>query len=292
MTAPTSAAIAPPPQRFHREHRSVEVLGTQVAVRRAGSGPVVLYLHGHWLARRWLPFHDALAARVDLVAPDLPGFGDSARPAWLTGREDVVLVLRALVDALTGDGAGPGGADGGRVHVVGHGLGGWLAADLAVWAPERVASLTLLAPFGLRVPGDPLANVFLMNPDEYVERYFGGDDGYPDLVPGTGTPAAPGGVEEYAQRYGDMGTAAALMWERRYDLKLEQRLPAIVAGRVPTLVVDAAADRIVPASHAARWAELLGARRATVADAGHALVVTRPEPTAEAVAQFVEEVAR
>lgn len=277
MTAAPDAYVVPRPERWYEPPDLVDAAGARVAVRRHGSGPTVLYLHGHWLSRRWLPFHDALAARADVIAPDVPGFGESPKPSWLTGRDDVVLVLRGLLDAL---GTGP-------VHLVGHGLGAWLAADTAIWCPDRVASLTLVAPFGLRVPGEPLANVFLMNPDEYAERYFGGDGGaFADAVPGTGTPAAPGGAEEYAQRYGEMGTAAALMWERRYDLKLEHRLPQL--GR-PALVVEAGADRIVPAAHTARWAELLGARRVTVPGAPHALVVTDPERTADAVATFVQE---
>jgi pimeloyl-ACP methyl ester carboxylesterase len=172
------------------------------------------------------------------------------------------------------------------VHVAGYGLGAWLAADLAVWCPERVASLSVIAPFGLRVPGEPVADVFLLDPATYGEHYFGGDPVPDDLVPGTGTPAQ-GGVEEWAQRYGEMGTAASLMWGRRYDLALERRLPQLA---VPALVVDAEHDRVVPPAHAQRWTELLGARRVTVPGAAHALVVQQPERTADAVAQFVTEV--
>ncbi len=279
MTAAPPAYAVPRPERFSTEPDVIEVGGTTLAVRREGSGPVVLYLHGHWLARRWLPFHARLAEQVDLVAPDLPGFGESAKPSWLTSREDVVLVLRDLVEHL----------DAGPVHVVGHGLGAWIAADLAIWAPAQVASLTVLAPFGLRVPGEPIADIFIVNPEQYGDTYFGaaGAEGFEDLVPGTGTPMLPGGVEEYAQRYGEMGAAAALMWQRRYDLKLETRLPRL---RRPALVIDGAEDRVVPAAHAARWAELTGGRRVTVEDAGHAVHLQQPERTADAVASFVQEV--
>lgn len=282
----TGTAPAPPapgarpiprPARFWTEPDRIVVDDVELAVRRQGSGPPVLYLHGHWLTRRWLPFHERLAGSVDLIAPDHPGFGDTAAPPWLHGREDLVLFYRRALDVL-------GVA---RVHVAGYGLGAWLAADLAVWCPERVASLSLIAPFGLRVPGEPIADVFLLDPATFGEMYFGGAPAPDDLVPGTGTPAQ-GGVEEWAQRYGEMGTAASLMWRRRYDLALEHRLPWL---GVPTLVVDAEHDRVVPGAHAQRWTELLGARRTTVPGAAHALVVQEPDATADALVRFVTEVA-
>ncbi|NUR26432.1 MAG: alpha/beta hydrolase [Catenulispora sp.] len=242
------------------------------ACRREGTGAPVLFLHGHWLARDWTPFHQALAGRVDLIAPSAPGFGDSPRPDGDLGRDDVVLACRDLLDDL--------GLE--RVHVAGYGLGGWLAADLAVWAPDRVASLSVLAPFGLRVPGHPIADVFLMNPASYDDAYFNGDplDG---LIPGPGTPAQ-GGAEAYAARYGDMGTAAALMWEFRYDLKLEHRLPRL---GVPALVLEAEDDRVVPGRHTGKWAELLRARRVTL-PGGHAFPLTHAGRTAAHIADFIE----
>lgn len=274
MTAPAPAVReVPRPPRYWTEPQRLVVDDVPLALRRDGTGQPVLYLHGHWLTRRWLPVHAALARSVDLLAPDAPGFGDTPAPPELRGRDDLVLFYRRVLDAL--------GLD--RVHVVGHGLGGWLAADLAVWYPDRVASLSLLAPFGLRVPGEPVADVFLLDPATFDDQYYGGAaDGYEDLVPGVGTPAQ-GGPEEWAQRYGELGTAASLMWGRRYDLALEHRLPRT---GVPALVVAGQDDRIVPAAHTARWAELLGARTATV-PGGHAFVVTEPERTAEAVAGFI-----
>lgn len=251
---------------------TLDVDGTTVSLRRAGSGEPVLFLHGHWATARWLPLHAALAESVDLIAPDTPGFGDSPAPEWLLGRDDLVLFYRDLLDTL---GLG-------SVHVAGYGLGGWIAADLAVWFPERVRSLALLAPFGLRVPGEPIADVFLMNPAAYDDAYYNGEP-VPGLVPGVGTPA-DGGPEGFSARYGEMGTAAKLMWQRRYDLKLETRLPRL---SVRALVVRADDDRIVPAAHAERWTELLGAQLVTVPGAGHAFPITEPSSTADALTAFV-----
>jgi pimeloyl-ACP methyl ester carboxylesterase len=129
---------APDPQ-------DVELAWDVVRVRRDGAGPPLLWLHGSHLADLWLPFHRRLAGSLDVIAPTHPGFREGRPPAWLGGFDDLALFYRGLLDAL--------GLD--RVHVGGHALGGWLAAELAVLAPDRVASLSLVAPMGLRVPGGP-----------------------------------------------------------------------------------------------------------------------------------------
>lgn len=265
MTTPT-----PTRPRWHTEPELTEIAGTTVALRRGGSGEPLLYLHGHWLTRCWSPFHAALAESFDVIAPEAPGFGDSPCPSWVTGRDDVVLLYRELLDSL--------GLD--RVHLAGHGLGAWLAADFAIWNPGRVSSLSLIAPFGLRVPGEPIADVFILNPGSYDDIYYSGEP-VEGVVPGPGTPA-DGGAEEFAARYGDMGAAARLIWDFRYDLKLEHRLPGL---GVPSLVIAAEQDRVVPAAHCARWAELVGASQQTV-PGGHAVIIQRPQQVAGHIASF------
>ncbi len=277
MSQTVEAPVVPVPERFHTPATMVDTGDASIAVRRDGTGPTVLYLHGHWATRRWLPFHQALAGTVDLIAPDLPGFGESSRPDWLTGRDDMVLALRGLLDTM---GTEP-------VHLVGYGLGAWLGADFATFCPTYVRSLSVIAPFGLRVPGEPIQDIFMMNPDDIMTTYYSGPaDGFEDLVPGVGSPMQ-GGPEEFAHRYGELGMAGALIWDMRYDLKLEHRLPRL--GK-PGLVVSAASDRVVPAGHGHKWAELLSAREVIIDGAGHALVVQQPEAVAKAIASFVTEV--
>jgi pimeloyl-ACP methyl ester carboxylesterase len=268
------------PARFWTEPEAVDVAGTPVAVRRGGSGETVLFLHGHWGTRRWLPLHERLAASVAVVAPEAPGFGSTPQQPWVRGYEDVVLLYRDLLDTL--------GLE--RVHVAGYGLGGWLGADLAVWFPERVASLSLLAPYGVRVPDAPLANIFLMNPAGFDEAYGlsgAAEEFVGDLVPGVATPAE-GGPEEWAHRYGELGAAARLMWQWRYDLALEHRLPRLAARGLTSLVVGGTQDKILPSAHLHRWAGLLGSRVVEV-EGGHAFPFTAPDRTAEIITQFVKE---
>ncbi|ATL25436.1 alpha/beta fold hydrolase [Streptomyces formicae] len=110
-----------------------------VAYERAGAGEPLLLLHGighHWQA--WSPVIDILAAEHDVIAVDLPGFGESAAlpdgvPYDLA---TVTAALGALCEALEVE----------RPHVAGNSLGGLLALELG--RDKLVRSVTALSPGG------------------------------------------------------------------------------------------------------------------------------------------------
>jgi pimeloyl-ACP methyl ester carboxylesterase len=113
---------------------------TPLAFTRSGSGAPLVLLHGLGSSRRaWDPVIPLLARRFDVIAIDLPGFGDSAplpapdepQPAALAG------AVAGLLDDL--------GVT--APHLAGNSLGGWVALELAAARPA--ASLTLLSPAGL-----------------------------------------------------------------------------------------------------------------------------------------------
>ena len=112
---------------------------------RQGVGPPVLVLHAAGGAGMWNPYLDRLSENFDVIAPDHPGFGSS--PA-LDGVDSIATLVEhylSLLDSL--------GLD--RVHVVGASLGGWLAAEIACTAPERIDRLVLMAPPGILIPEAP-----------------------------------------------------------------------------------------------------------------------------------------
>jgi pimeloyl-ACP methyl ester carboxylesterase len=122
---------------------------TTLAFTRTGSGPPLVLLHGLGSARQaWDPVLPALAEQFDVIAVDLPGFGESAPlPAPVEPHPAVLAASVArLLDEL--------GIV--RPHVVGNSLGGWVALELAVLRP--VASLTLLSPAGQWRGRAPLYN--------------------------------------------------------------------------------------------------------------------------------------
>jgi pimeloyl-ACP methyl ester carboxylesterase len=115
---------------------------TALAHSRSGSGAPLLLLHALGLSRAsWAPVVPALAEHFDVLAVDLPGFGDSPP---LPGEPSPKALAAAVAAFLDERGlAVP--------HVVGNSLGGWVALELAALRP--LASVALLSPAGMW-PGD------------------------------------------------------------------------------------------------------------------------------------------
>ena len=132
------------------EIRDVEVWDGQVRtqVLVGGQGPPLLYLHPV-LGLQWDPFLDSLARHHTVYAPYLPGTvpGDPDAHKAIEDVWDLTLCYYEILDAL--------GIGGEPVAVVGHSLGGMMAAALAASEPERVSKLILLCPIGLWVDGRP-----------------------------------------------------------------------------------------------------------------------------------------
>jgi len=140
--------------------RNVTVHGYRRAYRSAGTGPVLLLVHGIGdSSESWLPVMAALARHHTVIAPDLLGHGASDKP-----RADYAVAayangMRDLLDVLGFDTA----------TLVGHSLGGGVAAQFAYQFPERCERLVLVASGGagrdvsplLRLASAPLADVFL-----------------------------------------------------------------------------------------------------------------------------------
>jgi pimeloyl-ACP methyl ester carboxylesterase len=269
----SQTAEAPRDWAHWTEPEWVEVDGLRTAYRRKGEGAPLVYLHGAGLTRQWLPLYDELSRRFDVIVPEHPGFGDTKMPGWLRGMDDFVLHYDGFLRALGIEDA----------HLVGHSLGGWIGAYLAIFYPERFRSLTLVTPAGLRVPEAPMADAFRMSPEIAMETLLSG--------------APPEKYLEYFQQgdeidntvhaYTEAITFARLMWNPRYDVKLDHRLARI---QIPTLVVGAEDDRLIPARHVERWAELVAGATSTVVEGepgeptGHLLIVQRPRELAEVVA--------
>ena len=273
-TAAPAAATVPRPRHFYTEPEWIEVGGVRVAYRRKGEGQPTLYLHGAGLTRMWLPLYERLSDSVDLIVPEHLGYGETEMPDWLDGFDDLVIHYDMLLDALELE----------RVHLVGYSLGGWIAAELAVFYPRRFETLTLITPIGLRIPGKPLADLFAMEPETLFATFFNDPANALQVAPDMES------LDEVEHQFGEMATLARLAWNPRFDPKLERRLARISC---PTLVVSAENDRLVPDEMAQRYAHVIaGARTATVPGTGHALIVEQPEKTADVVSAFIQENAR
>jgi pimeloyl-ACP methyl ester carboxylesterase len=251
----------------------LELAGGRVHLLRGGTGEPVLFLHAAGGAGEWLPFYGLLAASgFEVIAPDHPGFGKSDEFPEAEAVDDLVFHYLDVLDAL--------GLD--RPHVVGASFGGWIAAELAVYAPHRIGSLTLLSAAGLRLPEHPVTDLFLLPPARVVATLFHTP---PPAAP-AGSADAPPDVDAVLAAYREATALARFCWVPfMSDPKLERRLGRISA---PTLVVAPSDDRLIPVEHARRYAARIpGAAYAEVAGCGHAMYFEKPAEFASVVAGFL-----
>jgi pimeloyl-ACP methyl ester carboxylesterase len=236
-----------------------------------GERPPLLYLHGTAPSGRWLPVHEQLTERFSVYAPDLPGFGGTEAPEWVEGMDDLLLHLRELLDAL-------GLA---RPHVVGYSLGGWLAAELAVFYPERVGGLVLAAAPGLHVAEATVADLFALGGERLARTLFHNPADASLFFSSSPT------VEERVRQYRELTMLARLAWNPSFDPKLRRRLRRVAS---PTLLLWGAEDRLVPPAHGEAYrAALPDARLTLLPECGHMAPLERPDAFAAAIIAFLEE---
>jgi|SRR5580658_2377919 pimeloyl-ACP methyl ester carboxylesterase len=139
----------------------INVAGDVVSVTVGGHGPVVVLLHGYAEdSRMWRPLAIALAPRFTVVAPDLPGIGNSSIPS--TG-SDMKTAARRVRDAVHAMGFR-------RVYVVGHDIGLMVAYAYAAMYPHEVGRLALMDAFLPGIAGwEPIYN----NPNLWHFRFHG-----------------------------------------------------------------------------------------------------------------------
>jgi pimeloyl-ACP methyl ester carboxylesterase len=246
--------------------------GVSVRVRRAGSGPPMLFLHGAGGWPAWLPFFERLSQRYTLTVPEHPCFGGSDDPHWLRNVSDLAMYYLDLLEATF---AAP-------VHVIGHSLGGWTAAEAAVRNKSRFASLTLLAPAGIRVKGVPPGDNFIWAPEEGARNRF-----YDQSFAAALLQAPPPTDEELDLELQSRLAAVKFGWEPRWlNPDLEKWLHRIT---VPTHVVWGREDKILPSAYAKLWGERVAGAQVTMVEAcGHSPHVERSGTVGDKVIAFLD----
>lgn len=249
---------------------TVTAAGVDLHVRRGGKGAPLLVLHRDIGTLDSLPFYDALAQNHEVFIPDHPGYGKSPRPDWLANVRDIAVVYRALVGKL----------DLRQATLVGLGFGGWIAAEMATFAPVDTARLVLVGAMGVKPPEGEILDQALVSYIEYVRAGFHDPEGF-DRVFG----ARPSSEQLVAWDIcREMSFRVA--WK---PYMYSDSLPHLLAGaQARTLVVHGATDQIVPASVSKLYAaNLPNARLETLAKAGHLAELDQPEALASLITKFI-----
>jgi pimeloyl-ACP methyl ester carboxylesterase len=238
---------------------SIAIAGAKLHLTRAGKGRPLLVLHHDTGTLPRLPFYDALAERFDVLVPHHPGYGKSQRPDWLRHPRDIAVMYRWLLSEL--DLASP--------VLVGLGLGGWIAAEMATSAPRDVGALALVGAMGVKPPQGEILDQALLSYVDYVKAGFHRQSAM-DAVYGA-EPSTDQLVEWDVCR--EMSFRIA--WK---PYMYSQTLPHLLGGvKARALVVHGDDDRVVPLSAAEVYAKgLPNATLEIVKDCGHYVEMEKP----------------
>lgn len=276
--------------------RREEVLlhGHRVSYLTAGSGPLLLLMHGiTQSAEAWREVIPRLATRFEVLAPDLLGHGQSAKPVGDYSMGAYASAVRDLFPVLRHRSA----------TVVGHSLGGGVAMQFAYQFPQRTERLVLVSSGGLgrelhptiraaTLPGaEPvlrlLAGARLRSTVEFVGRLlhrFGVEAG-PDIA------ESWKGFTSLADddaRQAFLTTLRTSVGPRGQRVSATDRL--YLASELPTMIVWGERDPIIPVEHGRSAASAIpGSRFEVFAEAGHFPHLADPARFAALLISFIDE---
>ena len=154
-------AAARPAEGADIASRTASIAGVDFHYLSAGHGPALVLLHGYAeTSRMWRPIIPKLAEKFTVIAPDLPGIGDSSVPADGLDMKTAAARVHALVRSL--------GVE--KARVVGHDIGLMVAYAYAAQFPAEVEKLVLMDAF---LPGVEGWEAVYDNPGLWHFRFCG-----------------------------------------------------------------------------------------------------------------------
>jgi len=275
------------------DHDEITLHGHTVSYRRAGWGPVILLIHGiTGSSQTWEHVIEPLAERYTVVAPDLLGHGESAKPRGDYSLGAYASGLRDLLAAIGHD----------RATVVGHSLGGGVAMQMAYQFPERCERLVLVSSGGLGREVHLLLRAAALPGSEFVlpllasQGLIGRLDAIGAFLGRFGLRAGAD-LDEMWRGFSSLSDAearAAFIHTLRTILDPGgQRVNATdrlyLAAEMPSLILWGERDPIIPYTHGLRASETMpGSRFVTFPEAGHFPYRDDPQRFVRELTGFIE----
>lgn len=262
--------MTPPTVQYNEERRPVAT--TELYLLKGGTGSPLLVLHGVEGHEGWLSFYDALAAHATVYAPAHPGFAQTPCPAWLEtiGHQAVFYHWFLQQEALA------------PVDVIGIGIGGWMAAQMAVMCPHQLRHLVLVDAAGIRPQQREVLDIFILPWKQVIDRCFYDPQHCPEYQRLYG-----GEFQEFGGPREAGRTMSIRMCFRPF--MYDPALPAMLGKvRVPTLVVWGAEDQIIPVECGHLYQQAIpGATLRLIEQCGHWPQFEHPQELAQAIREFL-----
>ncbi len=252
---------------------TVTVSGHEVEIHKGGSGPPLLFLHGGEGFGSYDPTSGPLAERFTVYAPSHPGFFGTSRPEWLYTITDLAHFTKDLVREL--------GLD--DYVLVGHSIGGWIAAEMAAMDHHDIKGLVLIDAAGIRPETGEITEIFMVSGDTRLKLAFHD----PSQVPNYDFFTAERSPDEATVVHSNMEMLSRLCWRPYLH---NPSLPFYLGGvKTPALVVWGKQDAIVPVECGEMYARLLpNATLKSIDNCGHRPQMEKPQEFNAAVNSFLD----
>jgi pimeloyl-ACP methyl ester carboxylesterase len=254
------------------ELKTVQAPRAAVRYFEGGQGEPLVFLHGAGGLTAEDPFLAALAQKHHVYAPLIPGYGDSDEAPEIRDMLDFTLHSWDVVEALALK----------DPILVGHSMGGMIAAEMAATAPNDVSRLALIAPAGLWDDAHPVPDLFSTLPFEMPALLFH------DAAAGAAMLTAGRNVEDpnFLQTYlvtnaRQLGMAGRILFPIP-ERGLASRLYRIKAR---TVLIWGDSDRLMPPAYAHAFKKAIAdARLVSIPEAGHMVILEKTAAVVEAIA--------
>jgi pimeloyl-ACP methyl ester carboxylesterase len=265
--------------------RDVAARGARIRFVEAGEGPPLVLVHDYLSSHvAWDDVLPRLSERFRVIAPDLPGFGESEKPPPSRYRYDFEAFSESLVDLCAAVGLV-------RISLCGHAMGGAVALTLAAAQPHLVDKLVLVNPLVYPPTPDPLSRISgipVVGPFIFKQLFGRALFRSRFLTRARGGNGAPAGRVDHLFEIFDAPAAReaayAAMRAMLDTRPLTASLPRITT---PTLVAWGRANRAGPIEQGRRLARELGGARLEVFDCGPSPAEECPAAFAAAVSAFL-----
>lgn len=260
----------------------INVDGLKIRYLESGNGKKrhILFIHGLGSAAdRWMKIPDELSSNFHSIAIDLPGFGESDKPANIKYTIDqfrkFIISFQKEISIHNEE-----------ISLIGHSLGGYIASEIAIQHKNHVKQLVLIDSSGMLNQPTPILEEYFnaaMNPSkDNVRKAFEKMVADPSRIP---SQLVDGFIRRINMPNAKHAFKSTLENSAKTQIGLD-RLKQI--NTIPTLILWGAHDKVIPLEHSKFFKETIeNSRLEIIDDAGHAPFAEKPNQVCEILKNFL-----